>query len=60
MTAEFSLTPAGKGCVYRIQHHAKCSIPLLGGPVARYTQLEVEQGCAHEFKYLVEFLRKAK
>ena len=60
MTAEFSLEPAGKGCVYRIVHHAKCSIPLLGGPVARYSQSEIEQGCADEFKYLVAFLKKAK
>lgn len=50
MNAEFTLTPAGKGCVYRIAHQAKCSIPLLGGPV--------EQGCADEFAYLVAQLRK--
>jgi hypothetical protein len=60
MTAEFSLQPAGKGCVYRIVHHAKCSIPLLGGPVARYSQSEIEQGCADEFKYLVAFLKAKK
>lgn len=60
MTAEFTLEPAGKGCVYRIKHHAKCSIPLIGGPVARFTQEQVEAGCDHEFKYLVEFLKKHK
>jgi hypothetical protein len=60
MTAEFSLEPAGKGCVYRIVHHAKCSIPLVGGPVARYSQAEIEKGCADEFRYLVEFGKKRK
>jgi hypothetical protein len=60
MTAEFSLQPAGKGCVYRIVHHAKCSIPLVGGPVARYSQSEIEKGCADEFSYFVEYLKKHK
>ncbi len=60
MTAEFTLEPAGKGCVYRIQHVAKCSIPLIGGPVAKFTQGEVEQGCADEFAYLVKHLKGGK
>jgi hypothetical protein len=60
MTAEFSLEPAGKGCVYRIVHHAKCSIPLVGGPVARYSQGEIEKGCEDELKYLAGSLKKGK
>jgi hypothetical protein len=60
MTAAFSLQPAGKGCVYRIEHHAKCSIPLLGGPVARFAQGQIEQGCADEFAYLVAQLKSAR
>lgn len=60
MKADFSLEPAGKGCVYRITHVAKCSIPLVGGPVARYSQGEIEKGCADELKYLVAFLKKSK
>lgn len=60
MTAEFSLTPAGKGCVYRIRHVAKCSIPLVGGPIARFAQEEIEQGCANEFAYLVKHLKSAR
>ena len=60
MTAAFSLQAAGKGCVYRITHHARCSIPLVGGTVARYSQTEIEKGCADEFRYLVDFLKKHK
>lgn len=36
MTAEFSLQPAGKGCVYRIEHVTKCSIPLVAPTAARH------------------------
>jgi hypothetical protein len=60
MSADFELTPAGKGCVYRIEHHTKCSIPLVGGPVARFAQGQIEQGCADEFAYLVAYLKKNK
>jgi hypothetical protein len=60
MGAEFSLEPAGKGCVYRIEHHTKCSIPLLGGPVAKFAQGQVEHGCAEEFAYLVSELESRK
>lgn len=60
MTAEFSLQPAGKGCVYRIQHLARCGIPLIGGPIAKYAQGEIEHGCAGEFAYLVKHLKTAR
>lgn len=60
MTADFSLQPAGKGCVYRIQHVARCGIPLIGGPIAKYAQGEIEQGCAREFAYLVKHLKAAR
>jgi Protein of unknown function (DUF2505) len=60
MSAEFSLEPAGKGCVYRIEHHTKCSIPLLGGSVAKFAQGQVETGCAEEFAYLVSELKSRK
>ncbi len=60
MSAEFSLTPSGKGCVYRIEHHTKCSIPLLGGTVAKFAQGQVEHGCQAELAYLADQLKKAK
>jgi hypothetical protein len=60
MSADFSLQEAGKGCIYRITHHARCSIPLVGGTVARYSQGEIENGCADEFRYLVDYLKKHK
>ncbi len=60
MTAEFSLQPDGKGCVYRIVHRTKCSIPLVGGTVAKFAQGQIEQGCADEFGYLVDYLKQRK
>lgn len=60
MKAEFTLEAAGKGCIYRIEHEIKCSIPLVGGTVAKFAQGQVEAGCAAEFKYLVDYLKAAK
>lgn len=60
MSAEFTLQPAGKGCLYVIVHHSKCSIPFIGGTVAKFVQGQVEQGCADEFAYLVAHLKKNK
>ena len=60
MSAEFSLQPAGKACVYRIEHHTRCSLPLVGGPVARFAQGQIEQGCAQEFAQLVAQLKSAR
>ena len=60
MRAEFELAPAGKGCIYRIAHHAKCSIPLVGGPVAKFAQGQIEEGCAEEIAYLLSYLKKKK
>jgi hypothetical protein len=60
MTAEFELAASGKGCVYRITHQCKSSVPLLGGAVAKFAQGQVEKGCADEFAYLVDYLKKNK
>lgn len=60
MSAEFELVPAGKGCIYRITHTCKCSVPLLGGAVAKFAQGQVEAGCAEEFAYLVDYVKKNK
>jgi uncharacterized protein YndB with AHSA1/START domain len=60
MTATFELTPAGKGCVYRIAHKCKASVPLIGGAVEKFALGQVESGCADEFGYLVEFLKSRK
>lgn len=58
IVAEFTLEDAGKGSVYKIEHLAKCSIPLVGGTVAKFAQQQVEQGCADEFKYTAAALKK--
>jgi hypothetical protein len=60
MTAEFELCPAAKGCVYRITHQCKSSVPLIGGVVEKFALGQVESGCAAEFVYLVDFLKKNK
>jgi hypothetical protein len=57
MTADFSVERAGKGCIYRIVHVARCSIPLVGGTVAKFAQGQIEKGCADEFVYLVNYLK---
>jgi hypothetical protein len=60
ITANFELAPAGKGCVYRIAHTCKSSVPLIGGVVAKFAQGEVEAGCSDEFAYLVKYLAEHK
>jgi hypothetical protein len=60
MSATFELAPAGKGCVYRITHKCKSSVPLIGGAVERFSLGQVESGCADEFAYLVDFLKTHK
>jgi hypothetical protein len=57
MTAEFSLEAAGKGCVYRITHVTKCSVPIIGGTVAKFAQGQIEEGCAKEFAYTAKNLK---
>ncbi len=59
MTAEFTLEATGKGCLYSIEHATKCSIPLVGGAVAKFALQQIQQGCAAEFKYLADYLKTA-
>ncbi len=60
VTAEFELVPEGKGCIYRIQHHAKVQVPLIGGVVAKFVIGQTEQGCADELDYLADYLKQNK
>ena len=60
ISAEFSLQPSGKGSVYEIVHVAKCTIPLIGGAVAKFSQSQVEEGCEAEFQYTAAQLKKSK
>jgi hypothetical protein len=60
MAATFELVPAGKGCVYRITHKCKSSVPLIGGVVEKFALGQVEAGCADEFAYLVARLKERK
>lgn len=60
VTGDFELAPDGKGCVYRIQHHAKVKIPLIGGMVEKFVLGQTEQGCSDELDYLSDYLKKNK
>lgn len=60
MTASFELVPSGKGCVYRIAHKCKSSVPLIGLAVEKFALSQIESGCAAEFAYAVKELRQAK
>ncbi len=60
VTADFELVPEGKGCVYRIQHHCKVQVPLIGGVVSKFVLGQTEQGCADELDYLTDYLKKHK
>lgn len=58
LSAEFSLAPSGKGCVYSIQHKAKCGVPLIGGAIEKFALGEVEKGASDELEYLAKHLKK--
>lgn len=58
MRAEFELVPVGKGCIYRITHHCKSTVPLLGAAVARFALGQVEQTCTDELAYLAAHLKQ--
>ena len=58
--ADFELVPDGKGCLYRIRHHAKVNVPLIGGVVEKFILGQTEQGCADELDYLAKFVEKAR
>ncbi|HEY5283258.1 MAG TPA: DUF2505 domain-containing protein [Polyangia bacterium] len=60
VTAEFEIAPQGKGCVYRIQHHAKVKVPFIGGVVEKFVIGQTEQGCADELDYLADHLKQNK
>jgi hypothetical protein len=60
MTAQFELLSAGKGSVYRIAHKCKSSVMLIGGAVEKFALGQIEQGCAAEFAYLVDYLKTHK
>jgi len=60
MSASFELAPSGKGCVYRITHKCKCSVPLLGRVVESFALGQVESGCADELAYLTQYLKTHK
>jgi hypothetical protein len=60
VTGAFELIPEGKGCVYRIQHHAQVKVPLIGGVVEKFVLGQTEQGCADELDYLADFVKKNK
>jgi len=57
--ADFALVQSGKGCIYRITHNAKSSVPLVSGAIERFAKKQTEEACAQEWKYLADHLKKA-
>ena len=58
VTADIALRPAGKGCVYEIEHRCKARFPLIGGQIERFVLGQTEAGCKDELEYLVAALKK--
>jgi len=58
MTADFSLLPSGKGCVYEIEHETRCAVLLIGSTIAKFAKGQVEDDCEEEFAYTVAALKK--
>jgi hypothetical protein len=59
VTAEISLKPSGKGCVYEIQHRCKARIPFIGGQIEKFVLGQTEAGCKDELDYLSAALKKS-
>lgn len=57
VTAEFTLTPAGKGCEYRIAHHCKSDMFLIGKAIESFAMSQIQSGCANELDYLAGQLK---
>lgn len=58
VTADISLRPAGKGCVYEIEHRCKARIPFIGGKIEKFVLGQTEEGCKDELDYLAKSLKK--
>ncbi len=58
VTADISLTPSGKGCVYEIEHRCKARIPFIGGQIEKFVLAQTQAGCKDELDYLVAALKK--
>lgn len=50
--AKFELYPTESGCCYTIEHRVKAKIPLIGGRLEKYIQVQAEEGCEAEIDYL--------
>ena len=59
VTADISLKPSGKGCVYEIRHRCKARIPFIGGQIEKFVLGQTEAGCKDELDYLNALLKKS-
>lgn len=57
VSGDFELLSEGKGCVYRIQHRAKVSLPLIGGVVEKFVLGQTETASIAELDYLAADLK---
>ncbi len=56
VAADFQLLPTETGCVYRITHKPKVSMPLIGKTLEKVLLSQVEDGCDEEIDYLATTL----
>lgn len=52
-----SLQPSGKACLYTIAHNTQCSIPFVGGAVAKFAQGQIDVATQQELDYLQQACR---
>lgn len=57
LSATFSLTANGDGCIYAIEHRCRANIPLVGGRVEKFVLAQAVAGAEDELAYARRQLR---
>lgn len=57
ISATFSLTASGGGCLYTIEHRCRATIPLVGGKVEKFVLAQAIAGAEDELAYTRRHLR---
>jgi hypothetical protein len=57
VSADLELVPGARGhCTYRVMHHAKAKIPLLGGRIEAFILEQTADGARAELEHLARHL----
>jgi len=51
MSGDIRIVPAGSGCEYVVDFSLTCSIPLIGGQIAKHATGVTEQGMRNEYEW---------